>query len=81
VIKFVDGIAAVSEEEILSAIRVMLTATKLVPESSGAVGLAAALYHADELPKVKKVAVILSGGNIEPALLAKMTSEIGSVHS
>jgi threo-3-hydroxy-L-aspartate ammonia-lyase len=76
VIKFVDGIVAVSEEEILSAMRVMLETTKLVPESSGAVALAAALYHAHEMPKVKKVAVILSGGNIEPALLEKLTSEL-----
>ena len=68
IIKFVDGIVAVSEEEILSAMRVMLTATKLVPEPSGAVALAAALYHAHELPKVRKVAVILSGGNLEPGL-------------
>ncbi len=83
VIKFVDGIAAVSEEEILSAMRVMLTATKLVPESSGAVAMAAALYHAHELPKIKKVAVILSGGNIEPALLEKMSGELttGPTHS
>lgn len=83
VIKFVDGIVAVSEEEILSAMRVMLMTTKLVPESSGAVGMAAALYHAQELPKVRKVAVILSGGNVEPTLLEKITRESISefVHS
>lgn len=68
VMAYVDGIVAVSEDEILSAMSVMLTATKLVPEPSGAVALAAALYHAHELPKVRKVAVILSGGNLEPQL-------------
>ena len=72
VMKFVDGIVTVSEDEILSAMRVMLVATKLVPEPSGAVALAAALYHANELPRVRKVAVILSGGNLEPELRARL---------
>jgi threonine dehydratase len=68
VMAYVDGIVAVSEDEILSAMRVMLTATKLVPEPSGAVALAAALYHARELPHARKVAIVLSGGNLEPQL-------------
>lgn len=68
VMAYVDGIVTVSEDEIFSAMRVMLTATKLVPEPSGAVALAAALYHAHELPKARKVAVVLSGGNLEPEL-------------
>jgi threonine dehydratase len=72
VLRFVDGIVAVSEEEIFAAMRVMLTATELVPEPSGAVTLAAALFHAEELPKVKTVAVVLSGGNLEPELRAKL---------
>ena len=54
VLRFVDGIVTVTEEEILAAMRVMLSVTKLVPEPSGAVTLAAALFHADELPKAKK---------------------------
>ena len=38
-----------SEEEIFAAMRLILTATKLVPEPSGAVTLAASLYHAEEI--------------------------------
>ncbi len=76
VLRFVDGIVTVSEDEILSAMRVMLAATKLVPEPSGAVTLAAALYHAHELPKARKVAVVLSGGNLEPALRERLESEL-----
>lgn len=68
VMAYVDGIVAISEDEILSAASVMLKATRLVPEPSGAVALAAALYHAHELPKVRKIAVVLSGGNLEPKL-------------
>jgi threonine dehydratase len=76
VLRFVDGIVTVSEDEILSAMRVMLAATKLVPEPSGAVTLAAALYHAHQLPKARKVAVVLSGGNLEPALREKLENEL-----
>jgi threonine dehydratase len=76
VLRFVDGIVTVSEDEILSAMRVMLAATSLVPEPSGAVTLAAALYHAHELPKARKVAVVLSGGNLEPSLREKLESEL-----
>ena len=78
VLRFVDGIVAVTEEEIFAAIKVMLAATKLVPEPSGAVTLAAALFHAHELPKVKKVAVVLSGGNLEPALRERLEGELAA---
>lgn len=78
VLRFVDGIVTVTEDEILAAMRVMLCATKLVPEPSGAVTLAAALFHAEELPKAEKVAVILSGGNLEPALREQLESELAA---
>jgi threo-3-hydroxy-L-aspartate ammonia-lyase len=76
VLQYVDGIVRVTEDEILCAMRVLLTVTKLVPEPSGAVTLAAALYHAQELPPAKKVAVVLSGGNLEPALRERLESEM-----
>lgn len=68
VMAYVDGIVAVTEAEILLAMSTILSVTKLVPEPSGAVALAAALYHAHELPRVRKVAIVLSGGNLEPEL-------------
>lgn len=68
ILRYVDGVAAVTEDEIVAAIRIMLQATSLIPEPSGAVSLAAALFHAAELPKVDKVVVVLSGGNLEPEL-------------
>jgi threonine dehydratase len=78
VLKFVDGIVTVTEDEILAAMRVMLGATMLVPEPSGAVTLAAALFHAHELPKKSKVAVVLSGGNLEPALRERLEGELAA---
>ena len=68
ILRYVDGIVTVSEHEILDATRVLLSASDIVPEPSGAVTLAAALFHADELPPAKKIVVIVSGGNLDPAL-------------
>ena len=76
VLKYVDGIVTVSEEEIFAATRLYLTATELVPEPSGAVTLAAALFHAEELPKVRRVVVIMSGGNIEAELKTRLMQEL-----
>lgn len=81
VLRFVDGIVAVSEEEMFAAMRVILRATRLVAEPSGAVTLAAALFHADALPKARKVAVILSGGNLEPGLKQKLEAEIAAAET
>lgn len=78
VLRYVDGIVTVSEEEIFAAMRVILTATKLVAEPSGAVTLAGALFHADELPPARKVVVILSGGNLEPALREQLEAEMAA---
>jgi threonine dehydratase len=78
VLQYVDGIVTVSEEEIFAAMRVILSATKLVAEPSGAVTLAAALFHAHELPKASKVAVVLSGGNLEPALRERLEAELAA---
>ncbi|WP_260706400.1 threonine ammonia-lyase [Edaphobacter flagellatus] len=78
VLRYVDGIVTVTEDEIFAAMRVFLTATKLVAEPSGAVTLAAALFHAHELPKARKVAIVLSGGNLEPALRGRLDSELAA---
>jgi len=68
ILRFVDGIATVSEDEIVAAMRVMPAATGLVAEPSGAVTLAAALFHHAELPRCAKLVAVLSGGNLEPEL-------------
>lgn len=78
VLKFVDGIVSVTEEEIFAAMRVVLSATKLIAEPSGAVSLAAALFHTHELPKASKVVVVLSGGNMEPALRERLEAEMAA---
>jgi threonine dehydratase len=72
---FVDDIIAVSEEEILDAMRRMALRARLVAEPSGAVTFAAHLFHRDELPATRVNVAIVSGGNVEPELLAEVLAD------
>jgi len=78
ILRYVDGIVTVSEDEILAAMQVMLAATGLVAEPSGAVTLAAALYHHAELPACERMVAVLSGGNIEPELRRELDAKVAS---
>jgi threonine dehydratase len=72
---FVDGIITVTEKEIRAAMRAIVAATRLVPEPSGAVAVAALLFHAEELPHYTKAVAVVSGGNVAPELLAEVLTE------
>ena len=72
--KYVDGIITVTEFEISAAMRAIVCTTRLVPEPSGAVTTAALLFHAHELPPYCKAVAIVSGGNVDPRLLAEILS-------
>jgi threonine dehydratase len=72
---FVDGVVTVTEAEIRAAMRAIVAATRLVPEPSGAVSTAALLFHAGELPAYRKAVAVVSGGNVDPALLAQVLTE------
>jgi threonine dehydratase len=72
---FVDGIVTVTEAEIRAAMRAIVAATRLVPEPSGAVATAALLFHAHQLPLFRKAVAVVSGGNVDPAMLAEVLTE------
>ena len=72
---YVDGIITVTEAEIRSAMRAIVAAARLVPEPSGAVTTAALLFHAGELPPFGKAVALLSGGNVDPNMLAEILTE------
>jgi threonine dehydratase len=72
---FVDDVITVTEAEIRAAMRAIIAATRLVPEPSGAVPVAALLFHAAELPRYQNAAAVISGGNVDPALLAQVLTE------
>lgn len=68
-----DGIITVAEDEIRAAVGVLARQARLVAEPSGATTTAAYLYHADELPGGRTVAVV-SGGNLPPDQLADLVT-------
>lgn len=70
----VDDVLTVSEPEIRSAVAVLARRSRLVAEPAGAASVAAYLYRASELPPGRTVAVV-SGGNIDPALLAAILAD------
>ena len=55
--------------------RAIVATARLVPEPSGAITTAALLFHVHELPPYSKAAAIVSGGNVDPALLAEVLTE------
>ena len=74
---FVDGMITVTEAEIRAAMRAIVAATRMVPEPSGAVPVAALLFHAAELPEYRRAVAVVSGGNVDPAVLAEVLGEQG----
>lgn len=66
----VDRFISVDDEEIASAILFLLEKQKLVVEGAGAVGVAALIHDKLEHLKGKRVALVLSGGNMDVTLLS-----------
>lgn len=74
--KLAEGVLLVSEEEIKTAIRFLLTRLKILVEPSGAVAAAAVLHR--KLPRgIRSAAVILSGGNVDLDVLGGICSAAG----
>jgi len=70
--KFVDDIVTVSEEEIAQAMRQLAGNPKTIAEPSGAVAVAGFLFREKELPRGTIHVAVISGGNIEPGMLAEL---------
>ena len=73
--KYVDDIVTVSESEIREAMRRLAANPKTVAEPSGAVSVAGFLFHADQLPRATIHVAVISGGNIEPAMLRSLRQQ------
>lgn len=67
--QYVDEIVTVSEEDIASAIMMLLEREKTLTEGAGAVGFAAVSHGYIDNIKDKKIVVVLSGGNIDMTML------------
>ncbi|MCT8328394.1 threonine ammonia-lyase [Albidovulum sediminis] len=66
----------VTEEEALRAMAMAFAHLRIVVEPGGAVALAAALYHSDDIEGDTVIAVC-SGGNVDPAVFSRALSMLG----
>ncbi|CAN5544877.1 MAG: threonine/serine dehydratase [Pyrinomonadaceae bacterium] len=69
-----DDVLTVSDAEIVATIRFMLFRMKTLVEPSGAAA-AAAVLHGRVPSQHKRVGVIVSGGNIDPEMLARLLDD------
>jgi len=69
--KYVDDVVTVGDEEIASTILLLLERAKIVAEGAGAIALAALLYQ-NILLKNEKIAVVISGGNIDVNFISRI---------
>ena len=75
----VDQVVLVDEGDVEQAVLMLLEIEKTVVEGAGAAGLAALLRHPQRF-RGRRVGLVLSGGNIDPLLLASII-ERGMVRS
>jgi threonine dehydratase len=70
--KNLESVALVSDDEMAEAVRFLLMRMKLLVEPSGAAPAAALLQGRVPDVKGRKVGVVLSGGNVDPAKLVEV---------
>lgn len=68
----VDDVVLVSDAEVLEAMRFLVLRMKLVVEPTGAVAAAAALTGRAGIPAGARAGVVVSGGNVDASLLARI---------
>ncbi|MET0903208.1 MAG: threonine ammonia-lyase [Acidimicrobiales bacterium] len=69
--ELVDDIVTVDDTSVEEAMNLLLEIEKVVVEGAGAAGIAALLEHPDRL-RDRQVGVVLTGGNVDPRLLASV---------
>jgi threonine dehydratase len=74
VLKNVDHIVTVSEQDIAQAMKIYFTDTHNVAEGAGAAGLAAALKEKQKL-QGKRVGLVITGGNVDHEAFARVLSD------
>src|SRR5215470_12899840 len=70
-LKNVDHVVTVSDDEVREAMRIYFTSTHNVAEGAGAAALAAALKE-KEILSGKRIALVLTGGNVDRNVLAEV---------
>jgi threonine dehydratase len=67
--RLIDDVLTVSLSEVANAIKLLAESNKVVAEGAGAIPVAAALSNRH---RFRNVCAVVSGGNLDPALLAKI---------
>ena len=75
--ELVTDMITVTEDEMLDAVRLLAARARLIAEPGGAAAVAACLFRSGELPRAKTPVAVLSGGNIDPRLLARLLAADG----
>jgi threonine dehydratase len=70
--RYVDDIVTVTDDEIRQAMLRLAGDSKTLAEPSGAVAVAGFLFCQDQLPKTRINVAVISGGNIDPTMLAQL---------
>ena len=70
--KYLDDIVTVTDDEIATAIVMLMEGQKLIAEGAGATALAAIHFKKQPQIKGKKVVALLSGGNIDVTILSRV---------
>jgi threonine dehydratase len=68
--QLLDGAFALPLDEVAAAVRIVAERARVIAEGAGALSVATAL--SSRLPGAKKVVCIVSGGNIDPAVLSRI---------
>jgi threonine dehydratase len=68
--ELVADMVTVTDDEMLTAVRLLARHARLVAEPGGAAAVAAYLFHPGALPPASAPVAVLSGGNIDPRQLA-----------
>ena len=71
----VDGVVSVSDEEILSAMKLLVQDSHIFPEPSGSAPLAGLISQNNTIDFGKRVVLIISGGNVSADLLSRVLSQ------
>jgi threonine dehydratase len=78
--RYVDEVITVSDDQVAEAMVLLLERSKLVVEGAGAVGVAALMHDRLEAPADGEACIVLSGGNVDAALLSEAI-RLGETHA
>ncbi|VVB70987.1 Threonine synthase [uncultured archaeon] len=73
--RLADEIVIVDEEQIASAILLLLERKRILAEGAGAVPLAALLGGSLKIPKGSRVVLVISGGNVDSLILDRIIAK------